>query len=155
LAYVNLPGARRIGVVDSATRRELAPWPNGSLKFNYPLALDRETGRVATAYRLPAKVAIFDAASGVQLQVLDTCSDADDLFFDGKRQRLYIICGGGGGAVGVFEFAGRTYRSIARVPSRGGARTGLFAPQLDRLYVAARAGSGNRDAAILVYRPLP
>ena len=37
--------------------------------------------------------------------------------------------------------------------SRAGARTGVFAPALDRLYVAARAAPGSRDAAILVFRP--
>jgi hypothetical protein len=31
----------------------------------------------------------------------------------------------------------------------------LFVPALDRLFVAARAGSGKRSAALLVYRPTP
>jgi len=40
------------------------------------------------------------------------------------------------------------------VPTRSGARTGLFVPSLDRLFVAARANSGA-EAALLVFRPQP
>ena len=150
-AYVNLPDAGRIAVVDTASGRELAAWPNAGLAFNYPLALDAAAGIVAVAYRAPARLAIYDAASGVRRQALDTCGDADDLFFDGPRHRLYVVCGGGG--VDVFEASPAGYARLARVASRKGARTGLFA--LDRLFVAARAGVAGRDAAILVFRPRP
>jgi hypothetical protein len=44
---------------------------------------------------------------------------------------------------------------LARVETSSGARTSLFVPELDRLYVAARAGVVKSDAAILVFRPLP
>jgi hypothetical protein len=153
-AYVNLPDAGRIGVADTATGALLGAWPKAGLRFNYPLAIDREAGIVATVYRLPAKLAIFDVATGLRLHALDTCGDADDLFFDGKRHRLYVICGGG--SVDVFEISGRSYpHAPSRIDSRRGARTGLFVPQLDRLFVAARAGPLGGDAAILVFRPAP
>jgi hypothetical protein len=44
---------------------------------------------------------------------------------------------------------------IGHIATSKGARTAFFAPQLDRLYVAARAGSLGSQAAILVYRPSP
>jgi hypothetical protein len=28
-------------------------------------------------------------------QRLDTCGDGDDVFFDGKRNRIYVSCGDG------------------------------------------------------------
>jgi DNA-binding beta-propeller fold protein YncE len=153
-AYVNLPDAGRIGVADTATGALLGSWPNAGLRFNYPLAVDRAAGVVATVYRLPAKLAIFDIGAGTRLHVLDTCGDADDLFFDGKRHRLYVICGAG--SVDVFEVSGRSYRHVpARIDSRRGARTGLFVPEQDRLYVAALPGPISGDAAILVFRPAP
>jgi hypothetical protein len=46
------------------------------------------------------------------------------------------------------------YRRLARVPTVSGARTSLFVPELDRLFVAVRAGS-NEPAAIWVFRPIP
>jgi hypothetical protein len=44
---------------------------------------------------------------------------------------------------------------MARVPTFSGARTSLFVPEMDRLFVAARAGLLGKDAAILVFRPRP
>jgi hypothetical protein len=83
---------------------------------------------------------------------IGACGDADDVFVDAKRRRVYVSCGEG--AVDVFEQRAAGYERIARVPTVSGARTSLFVPQLDRLYVAVRARS-NEPAAIWVFRPLP
>ncbi len=42
------------------------------------------------------------------------------------------------------------YRESVRINTSPGARTGLFSPDLDRLYVAAPT-HGSRPAKILVY----
>jgi hypothetical protein len=150
-AFVNLPGAGAIAVVDVANGREVARWPNPGPRFNYPLASNGEGRRVAAVYRVPARLVLFAAGSGKVEQALDTCGDADDTFFDRRRGRLYVVCGAG--AVDVFERRRPGYRPLARVSTRGGARTGLFSVTLDRLYVAVRAGGFGQPAAILVYRP--
>ena len=152
-AYVNVPGARNVSVLDVVNGRQLARWPNGWLNANYALALDPQAALVAVVYRLPTMLAILDSATGARRQATATCADADDVFFDHKRKRIYVICGGG--AVDVFAGDGKRYARLARLPTRGGARTGFFAPELDRLFVAARAPGGSRDAAILVLRPAP
>ena len=59
------------------------------------------------------------------------------------------------GAVDIFGRVATNYHPLARVETSSGARTSLFVPELDRLYVAARAGLLGSDAAILVFRPLP
>jgi hypothetical protein len=41
---------------------------------------------------------------------------------------------------------------LSRTPTSTGARTGLFVPAADRLFVAARAAQG--DAAIWVLKPV-
>ena len=149
-AYVNLPDAGRIDVVDLTSGKRLATWPNGWLKFNFALALDAPAGTLAAVYRFPTRLALYDIATGARRQTLDTCADADDLFFDHQRKRLYVICGSG--VVDVFGAAASGYLRLDRIQSRGGARTGFFAPQLDRLFVAARS-AGSTPAAILVFRP--
>ena len=150
-AFVNLPGAGAVAVVDVANGHEVARWPNPGPRFNFPLASDGEGRRIAAVYRFPARLVLFDAGSGKVEQALDTCGDADDTFFDLGRGRLYVVCGAG--AVDVFERRPPGYRPLARVSTRGGARTGLFSATLDRLYIAARAGGFGQPAAILVYRP--
>jgi hypothetical protein len=149
-AYVNVPNAGRIEVVDIASGRRLASWRSGWLKFNFPLALDLGTGTVAAVYRLPSTLAIYDVATGVRRQTLAACGDADDVFFDDRRKRIYIVCGSG--AVDVLGQTTTGYARLDRIESRAGARTGAYSRQLDRLFVAARA-TRSAGAAILVYRP--
>jgi len=87
------------------------------------------------------------------MAALSTCGDADDLFFDAKRRRIYVSHGEG--IVDVVQWDTVGYRPLARVPTRPGARTSLFVPELDRLFVAARAGLLGPDAAVFVFRPEP
>lgn len=70
------------------------------------------------------------------MATLDTRGDADDVFLDTHRSRLYVPFGAG--AVGVFERQNNTYHRIEHIPTVSGARTGLYVPELDRLYVAVR-----------------
>jgi hypothetical protein len=148
--FVNLPNARSVAVVDVAAGREAARWPNPGPQFNFPMAIDGAAKRVAVVYRLPARLVLFDIGSGRVDRALDTCDDADDVFIDPARGRLYVTCGGG--AVDVFRKGPSGYAHEASIPTRSGARTGLFSPQLDRLFVAARAAAGQ-PAAIFIYRP--
>jgi len=92
----------------------------------------------------------FSSQDGHVAAKVDTCGDADDVFVDRKRHRVYVSCGEG--AVDVLEPDQQGYRRLARVPTASGARTSLFVPELDRLFVAVRAGS-NEPAAIWVFRP--
>jgi hypothetical protein len=59
--------------------------------------------------------------------------------------------------VDILQQRGSSYQSIALIKTASGARTSLFVPKPDRLFVAARAGffGLGSDAAILVFRPEP
>jgi hypothetical protein len=149
--FVNVPDAHAIAVVDRTSNQQVGSWQTGDLRANFPLALD-ENGHVLVVFRHPARVGVFQAQDGRLLTSFDTCGDSDDVFVDAKRHRLYVICGDG--AIDVFEQSGDGYRRAARVTTAEGARTGLFVPQIDRLFVAARATVGA-PAAIWVFRPLP
>jgi hypothetical protein len=151
-ALVNLPDAGVVAVVDLAQGRELARWKNPGPHFNFPMALEREGHEVAVGYRLPARLVIFAAETGQAEQTLDTCGDTDDVFFNRLQNRLYVVCGGG--AVDVFDRLRTGYAPSRQVPTRPGARTGLYSTAQDRLFVAARA-RGSDPAAILVFRPAP
>jgi hypothetical protein len=149
--FVNVPEAKQIAVVDLAGGGQVAAWKVPNLASNFPMAID-DTGTVlATVFRDPARLVLLDTNSGSVGASLDTCGDADDVFFDTKRRRIYVSCGAG--RVNVFQQGGAGYRLISRVDTSAGARTSLFVPQLDRLFVAARAGLLGSHAAILVFRP--
>jgi hypothetical protein len=87
---------------------------------------------------------------GSTIAAIDACGDADDLFVDEKRQRVYLSCGDG--YLDVFEPQENSYHRAAHIPTISGARTSLFVPEIDRLFVADRANPVER-AAIWVFCP--
>ncbi len=149
--FVNVPDAREIAVVDRAAGRQIASWPLHGARSNFPMALDADGGQVVAVTRSPAKLFVLASDSGGATAEIDTCGDADDVFVQPKRQRMYVSCGSG--AVDVIEISEGAYYSIARVPTVSGARTSLYVSQLDRLFVAVRA-SGSEPAAIWVFKPI-
>jgi hypothetical protein len=74
------------------------------------------------------------------------------MFVDAKRRRLYVSCGEG--FVDVLDSASSTYLRLARIATVPGARTSLFVPGIDRLFVAARA-TLDHPSAVWVFRPTP
>jgi len=148
--YVNVPDAHEVAVVDRSAAKQIAKWVLPEAGANFPMALDATDKRLFVVYRRPALLAVFDTGDGKVVTRLPTCGDADDVFVDGKRGLLYISCGDG--ALAVVQKEGDGYRELGRIPTVSGARTSLWVPELDRLFLAVRA-SGNEHAAIWVYRP--
>ena len=147
--FVNAPRNHAIVVVDRATGKEMARWPTGS-GSNFPMALNDRAGHVVVAFRDPAKLGAFSMSDGAPIATVDLCVDADDMFVDAKRERVYVSCGDG--YLDVFDARQGQYRRITHLPTVAGARTSLFIPELDLLLVAARATS-SEAAAIWVFRP--
>lgn len=141
-AYINVPGDGSVIAVNIDEGRQLARWPTGLHRLNFPLAVEPSGQRIMIAYRLPAALATIDTASGHTLSVRSTCGDADDLFL--VRDHILLVCGTG--HVDVIAANGNS----ERVQTADGARTGLHVPELGRLFVAVPAR--GRAAAISVYR---
>jgi DNA-binding beta-propeller fold protein YncE len=148
--FANVPDAQEIAVVDRSTKKQIAKWAVPDVRANFPMALDDAGQRLLVVYRKPALMAVFDTQNGNVVARIPTCGDADDLFYDAKRQRIYVSCGEG--ALAVVQRQGDTYRELGRIPIMTGARTSLWVPELDRLFLAVPA-SGNERAALWVYRP--
>lgn len=148
--FVNVPAARHVAVVDRAKKTVIATWPTGDAASVFPMALDEATHRLFVGARRPPVVLVYDTIGGAVIGKLSIAEDTDDLFFDSRRKRLYVICGEG--AVDVFqqESADR-YTPIARIKTASRARTGLWVPEESRLYVAAPAVAGE-SARVLVFR---
>jgi YVTN family beta-propeller protein len=152
-AFVNVPDAREIAVVDMQAGRQVATWRTPNLRANFPMAFDPSQATVTVVFREPARLTTFDANTGRPISTVMTCGDADDVFLDTRRHRAYVSCGDG--SVDTWQQDGFTYRRLNILKTASGARTSLFVPDLDRLFVAARAGffGLGADAAILVLRP--
>ena len=151
-AFVNVPSAGHVAVVDRAKRTVTARWTLGECRANFPMALDEEHRRLFVGCRRPARLLVMNSDDGKILDALECPQDPDDVFLDPASGR--VLVSGGDGCVDVFaRDAEGSYVRAARVTTAPGARTALFSPERGELHVAAPARSGN-PAAILVYRLL-
>jgi hypothetical protein len=150
--FVNVPDARQIAVVDAGAGQQVSTLDTAGASSNFPMAVDADARRLLVVFRNPAKLMVFATPTGKLEGRFDTCRDADDVFVDPRRRRVYVSCGEG--VIDVLAQAGGGYERIARIPTVAGARTSLFVPANDRLYLGVRA-SGTEPAAIWVFQPLP
>jgi YVTN family beta-propeller protein len=149
-AFVNVPSARKVVVVDRVKRATLAEWDVPDAAANYPMALDEAGHRLFVGAREPAVMLVYDTDSGKVVARLPIGDDTDDLFFDGARKRVYAICGEG--RIDIIRQDGPDrYSHEASIDTAPRARTGMFVPDESNLYVAAPA-SGDSPARILVFR---
>ena len=148
--FVNVPEAHKIVEADRTTMRAVSAWTLPNLEANFPMALDDIAGEIIAVFRQPARLVSISEEDGKVRAEIETCDDADDVFVDQRRKRVYLICGSG--FIDVFHRSPSGYDHIGRTATVRGARTGLFVPELDRLFVAVRA-RGVEGAAIWIFRP--
>lgn len=148
--FINVPTASQIAIVDRKGMKVIDTWPVKEASANYPMALDAAGHRLFVGCRRPAKLLVFDTESGRPTTAVDIVGDTDDLFFDGRSQRLYVI--GGEGYLDVLDVRpGAVPSRIERVPTAAGARTGLYVPAQDRIYVAV-PHRGAQGAEVRAYQ---
>jgi len=148
-AFVNVPSAGKLVVVDRVAMKVIATWPVTTASANFPLAFDESGHRVFVGCRHPAKVIVYDSSGGKEVASFDIVGDTDDIFFDKVRERLYVS--GGEGFVDVFDTRpDRHFSRIARVSTAPGARTSLYVQALDGLLVAVPRRDGQK-AEVRVY----
>ncbi len=148
--FVNVPTAHQVAVVDRAKGAVVAVWDVPEAQANFPMALDEAGRRLFVGTRFPALLLVYDIDTGKVVARQEIGKDTDDLFFDAVRKRIYAICGEGRVDV-VRQRDPDSYAREFSVSTAPRARTGLFVPEIQRLYVAAPA-AGTSPARILVYR---
>ena len=147
--FVNVPSAGHVAVIDRDKQTVTGRWPVTAAGANYPMGLDEANGRLFLGCRRPAKLLVYDTRSGTLATTVDIVGDTDDLFYDAAKKRLYVI--GGEGFITVLEQQDADhYRQLQKLPTSGGARTGLFVPELGQLFVAV-PHRGSQRAEIRVY----
>jgi DNA-binding beta-propeller fold protein YncE len=147
--FVNVPDAGVVTVIDRAAMTVTTTFPVSAARACFPMSLDEANHRLFIGCRQPAKVVVLDTANGRVVTTLDTVQDADDLFYDVSRKRVYVS-GGEGFLDVIMEPTPSTLTRMARVPTAPGARTSLFVADQNRFYLAIPARNG-RQAEIRVY----
>jgi hypothetical protein len=114
------------------------------------MALDEANHRLFVGCRLPSRLIVLNTDSGDVIAKVDISGDADDVFYDSKRNRIYVICGAG--KIDIIEQADpNSYKALTKVDTANGARTGFFLPEGDTLFVAL-PHRGSQQAEIRCYQ---
>ncbi|MCU1296682.1 MAG: Pyrrolo-quinoline quinone beta-propeller repeat-containing protein [Acidobacteriaceae bacterium] len=149
--FVNMTGINRIGVLDRKRRAVVATWTIKAGDQNVPMQLDEASHRLFVVTRKPSKLVVLDTQTGEEIQSLDVAEYVDDLAYDSANHRLYLSGGGGAGAITVVDQrSADNYEVIATIPTKPGAKTARFVPELHKYYVGVPAKE-KQEAQILVF----
>src|SRR5262249_16260755 len=149
--YQNVPSAREVLVVDPDTNELLTHYAHRSAGANYPMALDEAGHRLFVGCRKDPMALVLDTESGKEVAAVPIPGDTDDLFFDAKRQRLYVSCGEGYLAV-IQRGEQDRYESLEKIATVKGARTSLFDGETGRLYLVVPRREGKAGPEVQVYQ---
>jgi hypothetical protein len=148
--FVNVPNARHVAVIDRDQGKVVATWKTDLAFGNFPMALDETNHRLFVGCRLPSRLIVFNTDSGDIVAKIDISGDPDEIFYDGKRHHIYAL--GGAGKIDIIEQTDpNTYKTSTKIGTASGARTGLFLPERDTLFVAV-PHRGSQPAEIRCYQ---
>jgi DNA-binding beta-propeller fold protein YncE len=153
--FVCVSIANKLQVIDTNKQEVLSTWPVTS-QHPGDAAFDESTSRLFIGTRTPAEMIAMDSKSGKEVAHLPTPEGMDGVYFDAAHKRVYVS-GGRDLPVGfVYVYQQKDadhYETIGKIPTRAGAGTSFWSPELNRYYVAASA-SEQEPAALLVYEPV-
>jgi len=148
--FANVPNSRQVAVIDRENGAVVTTWKTDLTFANFPMALDEANHRLLVGCRLPSKLIVLNTDSGAVAAKIDISGDPDEVFYDSKRHRIYAICGAG--KIDVIEQTDvNSYKTLTKIDTASGARTGLFASEQDELFVAI-PHRGSQSAEIRCYQ---
>jgi DNA-binding beta-propeller fold protein YncE len=150
--FVFVSIANKIQVVDTNKRQVLSTWDVSSQRPGDG-AFDESIARLFIGTRTPPEMIAMDSKSGKEVAHLPTPDGMDGVYFDRLHKRVYVSGGRDMPAGFVYIYQQKDadhYESVGKIPTRAGAGTSFWSPELNRYYVAAPAND-KEEAAILVF----
>jgi len=152
--FVFVSATSKVQVVDTNKGEVVSTWRVSSQR-NGDGAFDEKTLRLFIGTRTPPRMLVVDSQTGKEIANLPTVEGMDGVYFDAGHKRVYVSGGRDQGIGYVFAYQQKgpdQYQTVGKIPTRSGAGTSFWSPELNRYYVAAPAHD-NEEAAILVFEP--
>lgn len=141
-------------VIDADKNEVINTYPVKMAGGGHPLALDEANHRIYVGCRKEPMIVALDMETGKEIAGVPIPDGIDDLFLDQKRNRLYASCGEGYLVV-LKSLAGDKIETLEKIPTAKGAKTCLYVPEMDRLYLAVPRQEGKDGPEIRVYQVKP
>src|SRR5437773_3661647 len=112
--YANIATKAKVVLIDRNTHK-VTDWPLKNVKSNYPMALDEADHRIFIVTRRPAQLVAIDTETGAMVASVPCVNDADDVYYDAGRKRIYVP--GGEGFITVIQQTDADhYHALAKIP---------------------------------------
>jgi DNA-binding beta-propeller fold protein YncE len=153
--YVAIPTPSQVAVVDTDKNEVIKSFPLQMAGGVHPVALDEPSHRLFLGCRLKSpSVVVMDSETGQEVAGIPIPQDVDDLFYDANRKQLYASCGEGFIVV-IKQQNANQYQVVEKVATVKGAKTSLFVPDANRLYLAVPRQERKEGPEIRVYQVKP
>jgi DNA-binding beta-propeller fold protein YncE len=148
--FINVTDKNEVAVVDREAMRVKARWKVGIAAEKSPIALDEADKRLIVVCRKPPTLVVMNTDDGSVIASYPAAARADDVVYDRQNHRVYVP--GGEGYISVFSQRDPDhYDLLAKLPTTTGAKTALWVPELNKLFVAVSPGETNAEANVLVF----
>jgi DNA-binding beta-propeller fold protein YncE len=152
-AFANIADASEVAVIDATSKTVSGHWKLTKASDNVPMAFDGQHHLLYIACRKPATVIALDAVTGKEVASHSTVGGADDMFYDPALRRVYVI--GGAGEVDAYQMDdANAFHVLAVLHTAAGAKTALFVPTQNLLYVGV-PGVNGQSSEIRVFTTIP
>jgi hypothetical protein len=147
--FVNVSDTGQVVVIDGSTHLKMKTWTLANAKGNTPLAYDGPNDLLLVGCRTPAKLLVLNGKTGEEVGSAPADAGADDLFYEAKTHRAYLVTGSGAvdsfavSSTGKLQALGVTHTAV-------GAKTGLLVPSQSVMYIGVPGTSTPSE--IDVYR---
>jgi DNA-binding beta-propeller fold protein YncE len=134
--YINNRAKNQVDVFDREKKAVVASWPITRGKTNVAMALDEPNHRLFVGCRSGSLV-VLDTDTGKEIEAFPIEKNVDEVIFDPAKKRIYATCGGGNGAIDVFEEKDPNhYVSLAQVPTAPLGKNAILVSSIQRYFVA-------------------
>ncbi len=152
--FLNVPDTNEVVVIDTGKKEITGTYPLKLAGANHPLALDEANHRIIVGCHKEPKVVVLDSETGKEIASVAIPEGCDDLFYDAKHRRIYVSCSEGY-LVTISQKDPDHYEVIEKLPTAKDARTCVFVPEQDKVYLAVPRQEGKQGPEIRVYDVKP
>lgn len=155
LMFVNVPDANQLDIID-INKKIVIDRIRLNIRDNFPMALDTIHQLIFIGTWNPPRLVLFDAKSfgnpslrEKTISENNISGDADDIYYDRADSLIFVSCGSG--YIDIFkQLNSRKILLKEKIRTSPGARTSLYVPELNKLFVAARKYD-SQNAKVIEY----
>ena len=148
--FINLTQTNRIAVIDRRAMKVISIWPVPAAQQNAMVIFDEPHHRLYVGCRKPGMVVVMNSDTGAVTNSVTSPLRSDQILFDPAANRLYSP--GGEGYTAVYDTSDPDHlKTVAKVPTAPGAKTGILVQGKKQLVLAVSPGDTKAMAKVLTF----